>query len=72
MGSTSSWRGSTASQTIAATSTSNNAPLWSPVDDAKITIHPAADSIVDMFVAHSGCFVMVLGAAGTGKTFPSP
>jgi Cdc6-like AAA superfamily ATPase len=45
------------------------ATLWSPVDDQKTTVHPAADRIVDMLCGDGGSLVMVLGAAGTGKTF---
>src|SRR5262249_51880720 len=43
--------------------------LWSPVDDVKETVDRAADRIARMLCEPDGCFVMVLGAAGTGKTF---
>ena len=43
--------------------------LWSPVDDVTEAVDRAANRIVDVLSGGDGCFVLVLGAAGTGKTF---
>ena len=43
--------------------------LWSPVHDVPEDVDRAADRIARMLCEPDGCFVMVLGAAGTGKTF---
>ncbi len=43
--------------------------LWSPVEDRTEVAHPAADRVASMLCEPEGCFVLVLGAAGTGKTF---
>ncbi len=43
--------------------------LWSPVEDVEEAVDRAADRIARMFCEGDGCFVMVLGPAGTGKTF---
>ena len=43
--------------------------LWSPVDDVREPVHGAADRIAQVLCERDGCFVMVLGPAGTGKTF---
>ncbi len=40
--------------------------LWSPVDDRRESVERAADRVADMLCAPDGCFVMVLGPAGTG------
>jgi WD40 repeat protein/3',5'-cyclic AMP phosphodiesterase CpdA len=43
--------------------------LWSPVDDVREPVDRAADRLAQMLCEPDGCFVMVLGPAGTGKTF---
>ncbi|MBK7830478.1 pentapeptide repeat-containing protein [Nannocystis sp.] len=43
--------------------------LWSPVDDRTETVHPAVERVASVLCEPEGSFVLVLGAAGTGKTF---